>query len=153
MCRALAMVLVGTLGLGLVAGCGTDRSQDNGYVDAVNRAQRDFAARFARLSKRITATSTPGEDRRTLGAFRAAVDRTVVRLRGVEVPDRVGSLHARLVDEIAAYGRQIDRARAAFRGQRAQAILVAQTDLVSAVTRISAQINRTIATINERLRG
>ena len=71
----------------------------------------------------------------------------------VEVPDRVGSLHARLVDEIAAYGRQIDRARAAFRGQRAQAILAAQTDLVSAVTRISAQINRTIATINERLRG
>jgi hypothetical protein len=147
------MVLVGALGLGLVAGCGTDRSRDNGYVDAVNRAQRDFAARFARLSKRITATSTPGEDRRTLGAFRAAVDRTVVRLRGVEVPDRVGSLHARLVDEIAAYGRQIDRARAAFRGQRAQAILAAQTDLVSAVTRISAQINRTIATINERLRG
>lgn len=150
--RALAAALVAALGLGLV-GCGGDHHQENAYVDAVNRAQGDFAATFARLSKQITSTSTPAQDRRTLGRFRAAVNRTVVRLRAVDVPSRVRGLHGRLVAEIAAYGRQIDRARSAFRSRNAQAVLTAQTDLVSAVTRVSAQINRTIDAINRKLKA
>jgi hypothetical protein len=149
--RALAAALVVALGLGLVA-CGGDRQQENAYVDAVNHAQGDFAATFDRLSKQITATSTPAQDRRTLRRFRAAVDRAVVRLRAIEVPDRVRGLHGRLVDEISAYGRQIDKARSAFRSRNAQAVLTAQTDLVSEVTRVSGQINRTIDAINGRLK-
>jgi hypothetical protein len=150
--RVLAAVLVAVLPLGLVA-CGGDHKQDNAYVDAVNRAQDDFKATFDRLSSRITATSTPAQDRRTLRAFRTAVDRAVVRLRAIDVPARVEGLHARLVGEIASYGRQIDRAQAAFRSRDAQAVLSAQTDLVSAVTRVSAQVNRTIDAINRKLRG
>ena len=77
----------------------------------------------------------------------------MAQLRGVEVPARVRGLHARLVGEIGSYGRQIDRARAAFGSRDAQAVLSAQTELVSAVTRVSAQINRTIDAINGELRA
>ena len=149
--RVLAAAAV-VLGLSVI-GCGTDHKQDNTYVDAVNRAQDDFASRFDRLSRQITSTSTARQDRRTLRGFRAAVDRVVGRLRRVEVPGRVRGLHTRLVGEIASYGREIDRAQAAFRTGNAQAVLAAQTDLVSAVTRLSAQINRTIDAINVKLRG
>lgn len=151
--RALAAaVVVVLLGFG-AAGCGGDHEQDNAYVDTVNRAQDDFASTFDRLSSRITSTSTPTQDRRTLQGFRAAVDRVVAQLRAVEVPGRVRELHARLVGEIGSYGRQIDRARAAFGSRDAQAVLSAQTELVSAVTRVSAQINRTIDAINGELRA
>jgi hypothetical protein len=149
--RVLAAVVL-VLGLALM-GCGTDHKQDNAYVDAVNRAQDDFASRFDRLSSQITSTSTARQDRHTLKGFRAAVDRVVARLGAVEVPGRVRGLHARLVGEIGSYGREIERAQAAFRTGSAQAVLAAQTDLVSAVTRVSAQINRTIDAINGKLRG
>ena len=152
MSRALAAALVALLGLGLVA-CGADHRRENAYVEAVNRAQDDFAASFDRLSGRITSTSTATQDRRTLRGFRGAVDRTVVRLRGIAVPGSVKALHGRLIGEIGSYGRQIDRAQAAFRAGDAQSVLAAQTALVSAVTRVSAQINRTIDAINAKLRA
>jgi hypothetical protein len=134
------------------SGCGSDTKASNDYVDAVNRAQNGFAASFDRLSSRITSTSSPAQDRRTLDGFKRAVDRTVGQLRAIDVPTRVKPLHAQLVNEIAAYGREIDKAKRAFASGSPQAILKAQTQLVSAVTRVSGQINRTIDQINRKLR-
>jgi hypothetical protein len=135
-----------------VSGCGSDVKARNDYVDAVNKAQDGFAASFDRLSSQITATSTPAQDQRTLEGFRQAVDRAVTRLRAIQVPDRVKGLHAQLIGEIAAYGREIDRAKRAFRSSSPQEVVRAQTQLVNAVTRVSAQINHTIDQINKRLR-
>ena len=42
--------------------------------------------------------------------------------------------------------------KAAFAGNDPQAIIKAQTELVSAVTRVSTQINQTIEAINKKLR-
>jgi hypothetical protein len=90
--------------LALVAsGCGSDTKAANDYVDAVNRAQGEFATKFDQLSGQITSTSTATQDRQTLDGFR-------------------------------------------------QAIVKAQADLVSAVTKVQAQINQTIADINKKLR-
>ena len=54
--------------------------------------------------------------------------------------------------EISAYGREIDKAKQAFSDDDPQAIVKAQADLVSAVTKVQAQINQTIADINKKLR-
>jgi hypothetical protein len=136
----------------VMAGCGNDTKQANAYVDAVNRAQNDFAATFDRLSTRITSTSTPEQDQRTLDGFKRAVDRTVTRLRAVEVPSKVKTLHGQLVGEISSYGVEIDRAKAAFAKGKPREIVKAQTRLVRAVTRVSSQINQTIDAINKKLR-
>jgi hypothetical protein len=136
----------------LGSGCGNDNQAANDYVAAVNKAQNDFAATFDRLSTRITSESTPAQDRRTLDAFRRAVDKAVADLRAIEVPSKVKDLHGQLVSEMSRYGTEIDKAKAAFDGDDARAIIRAQTDLVGAVTRLSAQINQTIGAINKKLR-
>src|SRR5919197_4941990 len=50
------------------------------------------------------------------------------------------------------FKQAVDKAKKAFAGDDPQAIIKAQTELVSAVTRVSAQINQTIDAINKKLR-
>jgi uncharacterized phage infection (PIP) family protein YhgE len=149
--RRLVPALVIAVAL-LASGCGSDTKAENDYVDSVNKAQNDFAATFDKLSSQITSTSSAQQDRETLDGFKQAVDKVVTDLQAVKVPDKVKDLHGQLVTEISAYGKEIDKAKQAFAGDDPQAIIKAQTELVSAVTRVSAQINETIDAINTKLR-
>jgi hypothetical protein len=144
----LAAVAIGAL----APGCGTDTKAANDYVDAVNRAQNDFASTFDRLSSQITSTSSPTQDQKTLEGFKRAVDKVVGDLRAVQAPDKVRTLHEQLIAEISSYGKEIDKAKSAFVNGTPKKILKAQTDLYTAVTRVSGQINRTIDAINKKLR-
>jgi hypothetical protein len=150
--RRLVPVLAALTLVVVVAGCGSDNKSANNYVDAVNRAQNDFASTFDRLSSQITSTSTPRQDQKTLNGFKRAVDKVVGDLRAVEPPSKVKDLHAELVGEISSYGKEIDSAKRAFANGSPQAIIKAQTQLVTAVTKVSGQINRTIDAINKKLR-
>jgi hypothetical protein len=149
--RILPLVLLAAVAL-LASGCGSDTKAANEYVDSVNKAQNDFAATFDKLSTQITSTSSAQQDRETLDGFKQAVDKVVTDLRAVKVPNEVKDLHGQLVAEISAYGKEIDKAKQAFAGDDPQAIIKAQTKLVSAVTRVSTQINQTIDAINKKLR-
>jgi hypothetical protein len=150
--RRLSPVLI-VLALALVApGCGADTKAANDYVDSVNKAQNDFATSFDQLSAQITSTSTAAQDRQTLDGFKKAIDKVVNDFRAVKAPDKVKQLHGQLIAEISAYGREIDKAKQAFSDDDPKAIVKAQADLVSAVTRVQAQINTTIAEINRKLR-
>ena len=140
--RRLSPILI-VVALALVAsGCGSDTKAANDYVDAVNKAQNDFASTFDRLSSQITSKSTPQQDQKTLDGFKQAV----------EPPSKVKPLHDELVNEIATYGKEIDKAKRAFAKGSPEEIVRAQTRLVTAVTRVSGQINRTIDAINKKLR-
>jgi hypothetical protein len=137
----------------VVSGCGgNDTKATNSYVDSVNKAQNDFAATFDKLSSKITSTSTATQDQKTLDGFRQAVDKVVADLKSVTPPDKVKDLHGQLVSEISSYGTQIDKAKKAFATNNPQAIIKAQTELVSAVTQVSSKINTTIDAINKKLR-
>jgi uncharacterized phage infection (PIP) family protein YhgE len=150
--RRLLPVLLLVVAL-LASGCGNgDNKSENAYVDSVNKAQNDFAATFDKLSTKITSTSTADQDRQTLDGFKQAVDKVVADLEAVKVPSKVKDLHGQLVSEISDYGTEIDKAKEAFAGNDPQAIIKAQTQLVSAVTRVSTQINQTIDAINQKLR-
>ncbi len=150
--RFAALVLAVACGLG-AAGCGGESQEHNAYVDAVNRAQNDFATQVKQLSGRITATSTARQDRETLRGFEAVIDGVVRRLRAVEPPARVSGLHRELIGAIESYGREIEKARDRFRSRSPARIIAAQTELISAITAVSARINRTIDQINRRLRA
>jgi hypothetical protein len=147
---ALAVALVAIVPV--ATGCSNDVDERNDYVAAVNRAQTDFRSTFERLGEQITATSSPAQDRRTLQGFSDAVDRAVTRLRRVQPPAEVRRLHRRLITAIETYGREIDKARAAFRSTSTARIIAAQTQLISAITAVSGQINRTISQINQALK-
>ena len=144
------------LGAVALAGCGSgndDVAQANRYADAVNRAQTDFAGRLDKLSAKVTPTSTRAQDDATLKAFQGAVTDVVGRLRAVDVPPKVKGLHQQFIDQIAAYGKEIDRVRPAFDSPDPQKILAAQQRLRTAVSDVSGQINRTIDQINAKLKG
>jgi hypothetical protein len=149
--RLTPVLIVAALAL-VAAGCGTDTKEANDYVDAVNKAQNAFATKFDELSGQITSTSTAAQDRKTLDGFRQAIDKVVADFRAVKAPDKVKDLHGKLIAEVSAYGREIDKAKGAFSDDDPQAIVKAQADLVSAVTRVQSQINQTIADINKKLR-
>jgi sigma54-dependent transcription regulator len=149
--RLTPVLIVAALAL-VAAGCGTDTKEANDYVDAVNKAQNAFATKFDELSGQITSTSTAAQDRKTLDGFRQAIDKVVADFRAVKAPDKVKDLHGKLIAEVSAYGREIDKAKGAFSNDDPQAIVKAQADLVSAVTRVQSQINQTIADINKKLR-
>jgi hypothetical protein len=150
--RVAAVVLAVACALG-AAGCGGETQENNAYVDAVNRAQSDFAAQFKQLSRRITPTSTASQDRETLRGFESVIDGVVRRLRTVEPPERVRGLHDELIGAIEGYGREIEKARDRFRSRSPARIIAAQTELISGITAVSARINRTINRINSRLRA
>src|SRR4051794_41972261 len=100
-----AVVLLALVAASLaVAGCGGDVEKNNDYVDAVNKAQNEFASTFDRLNARITATSSPKEDRATLKRFQDAIDKVVGDLRAVDPPSKVTDLHKELIGEINSYG-------------------------------------------------
>jgi hypothetical protein len=147
---ALAAVLAAVVPV--AAGCSNEADERNAYVAEVNRAQTDFASTFDRLGAQITATSSPQQDRRTLRGFSDAVDRAVTRLRRVDPPEDVRVLHRRLIAAIDAYGREIDKARVAFRSTSTARIIEAQTELISAITTVSRRINGTISQINRTLK-
>jgi hypothetical protein len=155
--RRVPAAVLACLGLALLvvalAGCGKDTAKSNAYVDEVNRAQNQFATTSDRLANQITATSTTVQDRKVLAGFGTAVESVVRRLRGVDPPEGVDRLHGQLIAAIDGYGDEIEKARVALRSNNAQRIIAAQTELVSAITAVSARINRTIDQINRELQA
>ncbi len=146
-------LLAALAGPAAAAGCGGTDEEADRYVGEVNRAQETFADRFAAIQKRLTTTSTPREDRRALRDFRRATDTIVGDLRAIEPPERVDDLHGRLVDAVAGYGREIDRARRLLDRGDPQEASRARTELSGAVGVVSRRITATIAAINDRLQS
>lgn len=133
------------------AGCGGSVEKQNTYVDRVNLAQTQFASSFTRLSREITASSTPAHDRKTLRAIQGTIAKTVTDLRAIHPPDEVKSLHAELVDAIAGYGDAIGTAEEKLSGTVAEATR-AQAQLATDTGRASTQVTAAISAINQKLR-
>jgi hypothetical protein len=136
-----------------LAGCGGGGGvkEANTYVDEVNRAQNRFASTIDTLSTRITSTSTPADDRATLGRFEAAVGRVVTDLRAVHPPDQVRGQHAQLIAALEGYGTEVKQVSEDISSGSASRLLGAQEELAKATADVSQKINATIAAINHKL--
>ena len=150
--RARAGVLLALILAVVAAGCGGDEDRD-AYVKALNNAQTGLAQRFTALQSRITPTSNAAQDIKTLRAYEAAVRTTVSDLRAVDPPDGLAPLHRRFIDEVAAYGSALRKARAELDSDDPRAILAAQGRLRSAVTAAGRRLDATIQAINQKLKG
>jgi hypothetical protein len=138
----------------LLGGCGGDDSEDaNRYVDAVNRAQTGFARTVERLSGRISGSSTPAQDRRTLRSFNGAVRDVVGDLERIRPPDEVAGLHRRLVADMGDYGTEVRQATDTLGSGDPRRLVAAQQRLLRATDTVSSRINDTIQAINTRLKG
>ena len=68
----LATLLVAALAL---AACGDDNTEKNAYIRELTAAQTQYQTKAKRIEEGATPTSTPRQDRRTLGRFSAAIAR------------------------------------------------------------------------------
>jgi hypothetical protein len=144
----------GLLAAVLLAGCGSSGVDEaNRYVDAVNRAQTQFAGTMDRLSGRISSSSSMTADARVLRTFDTALGRVMIGLRQAKPPGRVAGLHRKLVGEMDAYGARVRREARVLRSKDTTRLVAAQQRLLSATDEVSRDINGTIDEINRRLKG
>ncbi|MEA2179934.1 MAG: hypothetical protein QOG77_3231 [Solirubrobacteraceae bacterium] len=149
----LVLVLIVACSLALPACGGDDEGAGTAYVERVNKAQQDFAARVDQLSEGITATSSADRDRRTLRAFEQAVDEVGGDLRAIDPPGQVRGLHERLITAVDGYGTDVQEAADALSSRSPEKLRAAQRALAQATTDFGTTLNRTIDEINRELKG
>ena len=143
----------GLLAAVLLAGCGSSGVDEaNRYVDAVNRAQTQFAGTMDRLSGRISSSSSISADARVLRTFDTALGRVMVQLRAAKPPSSVATLHRRLVGEMDAYGAQVRQEAKVLRTKDSTRLVAAQQRLLTATDTVSRRMNGTIDQINSKLK-
>lgn len=146
-----ALVLIVLLALA-TAGCGGADGARNDYVKALNRAQKGLAERFQTLQARVTPTSTPAQDAKTLQAYEGAVTDTVRDLRAVDPPSGFAALHRRFVAEVADYGTALRTARSRLRSDDPRAVLAARGRMRAQVAEAGDRLNATIRAINTKIK-
>jgi hypothetical protein len=155
--RLLCVALVACALVAALASCGGDggSSDDGGapYVDRVNKAQQDFAARVDELSKGISSTSSAARDRQTLRSFETAVDEVSADLRQIKPPTKVRRLHDELIRAVDGYGDDVTTAAQALNSGSPTKLRAAQRHLAQATTAFGTTLNETIDRINKTLNG
>jgi len=151
--RILVPLLLAVAALALAA-CGgeDDQKAKNAYVGEVNAAQNEFADTVQTVSERITPKSSSSQDRKTLEQFQAAIADVVKNLRGIDVPDGVGSEHDQLVAAMSGFGDQIEEATTALRNPDSKKIAEAQRTIQTATQTVNLRIDAAIAAINSKLK-
>ena len=134
------------LALGLVA-CGGDTEAKNDYVEAVNKAQTDFATSISKAPTGANA-SDPGS---VFDKMAASVDKVVADLKAVEPPDAVQEQHDRLVSELEKFGAAIEDAGESLASRDPQKIASAQAEFAQKASDVGTKIGTAIQQINSEL--
>jgi hypothetical protein len=111
MARLARIALLATL---LVAGtaqvgCGGDNTEKNAYIRELTAAQMRYQANAKRIEADATPTSTPGEDRRTLARFAAAIADTITALEAIDPPSEVAAEHQAFIDVFVNWHDDVER--------------------------------------------
>jgi hypothetical protein len=151
--RAVALV-VAALALVVVAGCGSDTKESNNYVNAINKAQTDFANNVQKIGSASASGSDPAAAaKKTFQDLDAAINKVVADLKAVDPPDKVKDLHDQLVSELGQFESQVKKAGDSLGSGDPQAIVKAQTTFASSASSLGTQISKTINDINSKLQG
>jgi hypothetical protein len=149
MSRLLRTLALTAAALSLVAasGCGGDTKTNNDYVNALNKAQTDFAAGVGK----IQTSAAPGKAQDVFTNLKASVDKVVADIKAVKPPDKVKDLHATLVGELESFGSAIDEAGNALNEKDPAKVAAAQSKFATAASSAGTKITQTIADINAKL--
>ncbi|HEX6712001.1 MAG TPA: DUF6376 family protein [Thermoleophilaceae bacterium] len=147
-----AVICVAALAL-VATGCGSDTKSNNDYVDAVNKAQTDFADNI----QKVGSSAPSGADaaagvKQTFSDLKTAIDKVIADLKAVEAPDEVKSLHNELISEMTEFGTQVKSAASSLGSGDAQAIATAQSKFATSASSLGTRISKTISDINTKLR-
>ena len=138
----------------VAAGCGSDTKAKNDYVDAVNKAQTEFADNIQKAGSSTPSGSDPAAGaKQTFTALGAAIDKVIADLKAVEPPDDVKDLHNKLISQLNDFGGQIDQAASALGSGDLKAIAAAQAKFAQSASSLGTEISKTISDINTKLQN
>jgi hypothetical protein len=142
----LLCALAAALSLVVLAGCGGDTASKNDYVEAVNKAQTDFAASVGNVQAGSAENPEAIFDRLEKG-----LDQIVADLEKVEPPEEVKSLHDKLIDDFSKFSAVVKDAGESIGSGSQKKILEAQQKFGTEAAEIGGRVSATITEINSKL--
>ena len=142
----LLCALAAALSLVAAAGCGGDTASKNDYVEAVNKAQTDFASSVGNVQGGATDDPKAIFDRLEKG-----LDKIVADLEKVEPPDEVKDLHEKLIADFGKFSTVVKDAGEAIGSGSQKKILEAQQKFGTEAAEIGGRVSATITEINSKL--
>jgi uncharacterized phage infection (PIP) family protein YhgE len=150
----VAVLCAAVLSLVAGVGCGGDTKASNNYVDAINKAQTDFAANIHKLGSGTSTSSDPAQAAKdTFAKLDTAIKKVVADLKAVKPPDKVKDLHSELIGELNDFEAQVKTAGASLGSGDPQAIVKAQSKFAASASSLGTRISQTIDKINKKLHG
>jgi hypothetical protein len=147
-----AVLLVAVLALAGVTGCFGGNSDENAYVDQVNKVHNDFASSVAKaLSSAPSQLNGKAEAIQDLGGLETAIDKLIADLKAVDPPAKVESLHHELISEMQQFHVQVKKAVASLTSSDPQVIVAAQAQVATEAGQFGTTIRKTISGINDKL--
>ena len=149
----MATLCLAALSLVAASGCGGDTKSSNEYVDAINKAQTDFADTIQGLGSGTSTSSDPTQAAKdTFAKLDAAIQKVVADLKGVDAPDKVQALHNELISELSEFEGQVKTAGDSLSSGDPQTIVAAQSKFASSASTLGTRISKTINDINTKLK-
>jgi hypothetical protein len=143
--RALVAALTAVCLLA-VTGCGdSDTASNNKYVEAVNKAQTDFAANIGKVQ------TTGREPKQIFADLETGIDQIVTDLEAVEPPEDVADLHDELIGHFERFKTSISETGDAIESGSNKKIVEAQQKFGSEMGTIGQDVDKTITKINAEL--
>ena len=149
----MVVLVVAALSLVVASGCGSDTKESNNYVDAVNKAQTDFANSIQKVGSSSSGGDATQKAKDTFANLDQAINKVVADLKAVNPPDKVKDLHNQLVSELSKFEDQVKKAGDSLSSGDPQAILKAQSTFATSASSLGTQISKTIDDINTKLQG
>jgi hypothetical protein len=146
----VALITALTLSLVAATGCGGGNKKSNDYVNAVNKAQTEFAASITKLESSAGSGSQSAEQ--TFARLKAAIDKVIADLEATDPPAKVKQLHNQLVGEMGQLGVAVGKAADALASRDEKKLAQAQAGFSTGLSQLAARVTNTIAEINAKLR-
>jgi hypothetical protein len=147
-----AVLLVAVLALAGATGCSGSNSDENAYVDQLNKVQNDFASSVAKaLSSEPSQLDGKAQAIQSLGGLETAMDKLIADLKVVDPPSKVESLHHELISEMQRFHVHVQDAVASLTSSDPQVIVDAQAQVATEAGQFGTTIRKTISGINDKL--
>ena len=147
-----AVLLVAVLALAGATGCFGSNSDENAYVDQLNKVQNLFASSLAKAqSSAPSRLDAKAQAIQNFDRLETAIDKLIADLKAVDAPANVESLHNELIGEMQEVQVQVKKGAASLTVSDGPGFQAALAQFATEAGQFVTTIRKTISGINDKL--
>jgi hypothetical protein len=147
-----AVLVVAVLALAGATGCFGSNSDENAYVDQLNKVQNDFASSLAKAqSSAPSRLNAKAQAIQNFDTLETAIDKLIADLKAVDPPAKVESLHNELISEMQQFQVQVKKGAASLTTSDGPGFQAALAQFATEAGQFGTKISKTISGINDKL--